>query len=291
MDNNEKIVINEATNDKTKKSKKSLIIICGVFLTIIVAVVLVLNLVCFHEWQEATGTTPMTCSKCGKTEGEPLNEDDFLRDLAKGLEDRWVLADSANTLTATKENWEGYFDAEYNAIIKYKKSAFKDKTMSDLAEKYVECIVETKACLPNFGTNQWSSKYNDVYQDREILLYKIDSVKPIPVSDESRTAFLEPMLTEGETLSIIKKMLKTVEFKKVVDDWSWVTYETVVENTAPINFNYFTFEIALIDKDGVTLSTEYASVNNWDSGEKAKFSFWTDEKFAEMKVERASWDY
>ena len=122
-------------------------------------------------------------------------------------------------------------------------------------------------------------------------MYEIDSVKPIPVSDESRTTNLQPILTEGETLSLVNDLLNSVEFKKVEDDWGWRTYATVVENTTSIEFSYFAFEIDLYDKDGVKLTTEYASVDNWKAGEKSRFSFYTDEKFTEMKVARASWNY
>lgn len=291
MNNNETITAPEAEVKAKKNPKKVGLIIGGVWVAIIVAVVLVLNFVCFHEWQEATGAAPMTCSKCGKTEGEALNEDDFMRDLSKGLEDRWVESDDEDGIATTKEEWEACFNAEYNAVIKYEKATFKDETMRDLARKYVKCIIDAKECLPYYGSNQWSSKYEEAYETREQLLYKIDSVKPIPVSEESRTKYLQPMLTEGETLSVVTEMLNKIEFKKVEDDWGWRTYATVVENTASIEFSYFAFEIDLYDKDGVKLTTEYASVNNWKAGEKSRFSFYTDENFTEMKVARASWNY
>ena len=212
MNNNESVVTNEAEVNKTKKPQKKGLIIGGVFAVIIIAVALVLTLVCFHDWQEATCVAPITCSKCGKTEGEalphewqeatckepktcktcgltegePLNEEDFLRDLAKGLEARWVLTDEDEEKeTLTEADWEEYFNAEYDVIIKYEKANFKNKTMRKLARKYVESIIESKECLAYFGTNQWTSKYsNGVYNKRVELLYKINAIIPIPVSKE-----------------------------------------------------------------------------------------------------------
>ena len=48
--------------------KKKKMIIIGVAAAAVIAAVLVLCLVCFHSWQDATCEAPKTCEKCGKTE-------------------------------------------------------------------------------------------------------------------------------------------------------------------------------------------------------------------------------
>lgn len=39
---------------------------------ILILILLFVGCSCTHEWEDATCTTPKTCTKCGKTEGEPL---------------------------------------------------------------------------------------------------------------------------------------------------------------------------------------------------------------------------
>ena len=56
------------------KSKKKIIIISAVGVAVL-TVVMVLTLVCFHSWTDATCDTPMTCKKCGKTKGEALSHE------------------------------------------------------------------------------------------------------------------------------------------------------------------------------------------------------------------------
>lgn len=56
------------------KNKKKIIIISAVGVTVLAAV-LVLTLVCFHSWTDATCDAPMTCKKCGKTKGEALSHE------------------------------------------------------------------------------------------------------------------------------------------------------------------------------------------------------------------------
>lgn len=55
-----------------KNKKKTVIIIIAAVAVISVVTVLVCTFVCFHSWEEATCVAPITCEKCGKTEGEPL---------------------------------------------------------------------------------------------------------------------------------------------------------------------------------------------------------------------------
>ena len=56
------------------QNKKKWIIISAIG-TVIITVVLVLVLVCFHSWKDATCDAPMTCEKCGKTKGEVLQHE------------------------------------------------------------------------------------------------------------------------------------------------------------------------------------------------------------------------
>lgn len=310
---------NNIQANESKGSKKKLFIVVGTIAgVLLVAAILVFTLVCFHEWQDATCTAPITCVKCGATEGEvlphewkeatctepktcavcgltegtPLTEDDFLKDLASGLEARWVLTTANEEKEKlTKSDWEGYFNAEYDIISKYADANFKDKTMTKLAKRYVECIVQSKECLPYVGTNKWESKYsNGVYNDRAETLYEINAIKPIPVSEDNKES-LTDLITDGEVTKMVRDLLKTVKFKKVEDEYGWKTYQAVVKNSTTVDFEYFSFEVDLIDKDGVTLTTASASVQNWDAGETSRFEFSTDEKFAKMEVEYASWYY
>ena len=55
------------------KNKKNLIVISTISTAIIMlALLLVLTLVCFHRWNDATCDAPMTCEKCEKTKGIAL---------------------------------------------------------------------------------------------------------------------------------------------------------------------------------------------------------------------------
>lgn len=296
-ENKEKSIDQILENDENtvvkKPNKKKIFIIAGsILLVLAVSITVFFSMVCFHEWEDATCTAPMTCKKCGLTQGEPLNEDDFMNSLAIGLEERWKLTDANEGKEIdTADDWESYFNAEYTAIEKFEDANFADANLSELAKQYVNCIVQSKECLPYVNTNQWASKYsNGVYRDRVVILYEINAIKPIPVSDENQ-GNLKNLVTEGEATKMVRDLLRTVKFEKSNEEYGWKTYEAVVENTTTIDFSYFVFNVDLVDADGVTLTTATSSVNNWRKGEKTRFTFDTSEDFETMNLDSASWNY
>lgn len=221
-------------------------------------------------------------------------DDKFMIALAKGLEARWELTDKADNnkdAVDTKADWEGFFNAEYDQIKSYKDAEFEDADLGKWAKTYINSIEESIDCLQYFGSNQWDTKYyNGAYQKRVEALYKINSIRKIEVSEESEGSLTE-LITNGEVSNMASKLLKSVKFEKTEEEYGWKTYQAVCENTSSANFDYFSFSVGLIDKDGVTLTTEEAMVNKWSSGEKVRFEFSTDEEFEKMELKYASWNF
>lgn len=227
-------------------------------------------------------------SLCGCNQS-PVDEK-FMASLAKGLEARWELT-TAQKGDNLKSDWESYFDAEYNEIKKYKEESFENQELERWAKTYIHCIEASYEALAYYGTNQWATKYtNGIYHERAVALYEIHNIAPVPVSTEN-SEHLIAIINDGEVIKMVNNLFETVNFKKVEESYGWTTYEAVVENTTSIAFSYFYFDVDLIDKDGVTISTETAVAENWEAGEKLKFSFSTDESFEEMDVEYCGWDF
>ena len=67
-------------------------------------------------------------------------------------------------------------------------------------------------------------------------------------------------------------------------------YAAVVENTAGFDFKTFQVRVNLLDKDDVIVESTYASVNNWEDGQKAKFDFWYNEEFEKISVKSDYWE-
>ena len=60
-------------------------------------------------------------------------------------------------------------------------------------------------------------------------------------------------------------------------DVNSVTYEATVKNDSGYTFDYVQFEILEKDKDGNTINTTWASVENWDNDTERTFEFYPDD--------------
>ena len=62
-------------------------------------------------------------------------------------------------------------------------------------------------------------------------------------------------------------------------------YQSTVDNKTKYDLESIQIAVKLLDKDGVTISDELISVENWNKGEKKKIDFSTDKEFNQIKLE------
>jgi len=78
----------------------------------------------------------------------------------------------------------------------------------------------------------------------------------------------------------MQKLVDSIEFELKEDDgYGWRTYEAIIENNTDYDIENLSLDLSLLDKDGVIVKTEYASVDNVSKGQKARLEFTTDEEF------------
>lgn len=208
----------------------------------------------------------------------------FLKALATGLEERWKLTD-AEKETETTEDWENYINAEYTMISKFANMNFEDQNLADLAKNYIKMLESAQDIVKYYGSNEstfWR-EYNPIYQERAIILMKINNDYVIPVSDDKKVK-LNDIVTSGELVLKLQEILSNAKFQKISEEYGWKEYEAVVENTSNTAFSWFIFNINLIDKNGTIVETPTASTSNWGIGNKHKFKFSTNENFEKIVV-------
>lgn len=225
-------------------------------------------------------------------EGQTSTDEQFMNSLAKGLEARWALCNTDEGKdTITQDDWAEYFDAELKEISQYENKEFENADLGKWAKKYIESMKASVDCLDYYNTAQWDSKYHsDIYQDRAEAVYRINSISAIPVSEDYKTD-LKGLVINGEVSMKTSEWMKKIKFEKVEDEYGYATYRAILENTSSTDFDYFDFTIGLVDKDGVTIDTVESYVENWNSGEKARFEFTADEPFEKKVIKYASWDF
>ena len=226
--------------------------------------------------------TTVLLAGCGSSKSI---DEQFKADLMKGLSARWDLTDADEEDLPDKSDYEAYIAAEYDIISKYKAETFEDKELSELAVKYIEILEESDATLDDYGnSDKWAALWRDVRDDRVEVLLTLNEKLEIEFTDETEQENWEGLLSEGKVVMSVRELMNTTTFEKTASNYGWNTYTAVVENTTKETFDYFSFEIKLMDKDGVTVETTSAYTENWAPGGKVKFKFETAANFSKMEI-------
>lgn len=243
------------------------------------------------------------CSGTSESDDEiNYQDDEFISDLQKGLELRWdtaakkELEDDAYYTDKQKEYYGECIHTELDILEQYVNKEFKDSKLKEKAIAYVNSLKDQEEALQQIGidNDKFDAEWQDAYDERTKLI--VDFVTNYGLSvDEAHQKDLSGLMTNGQQIvksekeeKQIRKMVKKIQFEQVSNDF-FKEYEAIVENTTDIDFSSFSLDINLFDGDGIIIESSYASVSNFRSGSKAKFSFSTTEDFATYVIE--DYDY
>lgn len=232
---------------------------------------------CFFVTLIITVVVLTGCSIRGET------DDDFLRDMAEGLEARWDLTEKYKD-EDSKEIWEELIDCEYDRIGKYRHANFRDEKLGRLAREYIGLIDESKECLKYYDDeDKFSEKMSRIYYERAAIVYRLVKSENLMVDDEYRDD-VEALTDDGRTYISATGIMKRMHFQLSRVSGGKKTYEATVTNTSRADFKYFDVFIALVDKDGSVVERVTASTRNWESQTKHKLKFTTDAAFDRIEV-------
>ena len=265
-----------------------------------------------HEWGNTDCSDPQGCVVCGTTEGMEIThqwredcrickncglderpaDDRFMDSLEAGLEARWQLVDVTETekdYVPTKEEWAQYFDAEYSMIAPFKEEIFEDEALGTAARRYIGSIEMSIEALEQYGTDAWEDAYHSsAYHEQMLALFQINAIRPVEVAEE-RQKDLDYMLIVGEVIDMAYPLIDQVMFLLVQDGKGGKKYETTIRNTTSVTYEWFLFEVDLLDENGKVVATETAKVTSWTPNERIRFNFTTRKDFSAMDVRVAHW--
>lgn len=235
-------------------------------------------------------------------EVEETIDAEFIEDMEKATKARWDLVNKYEEEEKEDESFDAdkdfkkrneFIEAESEILYKYEELKFKDPKLKKLAMDYIEGVRNQEKSLEYYYGDEM--KYYDMWDEgigqRSIALTKLVDDYGLKTDEETMKGLRQTaqvMEEEKELRNQIEELSKTVEFKLENDSSSYKEYIAIVENTTDMEFEYFYFDIKLIDEDGVTVDTTQANTSNWEPGEKVRFEFSTDKTFDEIKWQ---WGY
>ena len=223
------------------------------------------------------------------TNEEGYSDEAFIKSMSKGLEARWAMTDKASEGEETKEDMEKYIQAELDQLTPYEAAKFEDTKLQEKVLKYINCLKESKDNIDAYFNGD--EKWEEIRGERAALIKDFVENYGLTVSDKYQ-AKLDEFVAQGSAVEkkasqddAMQKLVKKTKFKQTKDDgYGWKTYESILENTTDYDIVSFSLDVNLLDKDGVNVSTQYASVENVKKGQKAILKFETNEVFDKIDL-------
>lgn len=232
-------------------------------------------------------------------------DEDFVKDMAKGLEARWTL----NEQDESKEGYDAidlqsseykdmmisYINAELDCIGKYKDEKFEDSKLQEETISYINLLndhIEICDYIPVDYYGKYLEEFQPIYDGHSKIIQDMADNYGLTVSDKFQSN-LDEFKTNSKLVQekdaqeqAIDSMLSNITFEEVPDEYAgdWKTYQGVVENTTGSDFSTFAVNINLLNADGVIVETAYDQVSNFTNGAKAQFEFSTDKEFTSTEV-------
>ena len=220
-------------------------------------------------------------------------DNQFISDISKATNERW------NYLDETREEEESItlekaVQKELDILSKYTKlnenEHFNDSKLKKIAEDYINALNIQLDSIKYYNSDftKYSDEWSKGYNKRSQLLVQLADEYGAKINEKEMNQLRDNVqsITEKDNMDKeIKELVKNIKFEKVKKESNLTYYQAVVENTTNYNLESIQIDLKLLDKDGMTVSDEMISVDNWNKGEKKKLEFSTDKNFSQMKCE------
>lgn len=135
---------------------------------------------------------------CGNTTSTPATtetqedfaDNDFIKDLQKGLESRWSIA-SDDVLSMTNDELKAYYEQSVNSeldiIEKYQNEKFEDRKLQEVAIQYINLLKDSKEVIPYLSTDmvKFSQDWDMIYKKRSQMISSFHSDFGLTVSENT----------------------------------------------------------------------------------------------------------
>lgn len=224
---------------------------------------------------------------CSSSDEPKYSDKDFMKSLAKGLEDRWDISEKGDN---TVESYKNCIQAELDQVEQYQSATFEDSVLQEKALAYINVLKDSMDNVEYAFSDDNYDKWSDLYDKRTMMIKDFVDNYELKVGSKYQDT-LDELVANGKSAGVqadqkeaIEKLVSGLTFEMIENDYGWKKYQAVLENTTDYDIEELGLDVSLLDKDGVIVATEYASADNVSKGQKAKLEFETDQEFDKYEL-------
>lgn len=230
----------------------------------------------------------------------PQNPDEeFLPELAAGLEARWKLSDQTKDQEDTPQLRGQLVNAELDHIAVFKGTSFEDAELGQLAERYIAAVEEQAACLASYDTDyvDYAKRWDATVRERFFVIKDLVERHGFKVSGDYQ-ATLDETVEEAKVFEEEEKV--PADIRQAVEEdipaaaaafqkADGKTYRVTVVNPSRATFDYYNLEALLLNENGGLVESHMMTVNDWAPGAEATFEFEAGADFAKLDTLYGRW--
>ncbi|MGN1401994.1 MAG: FxLYD domain-containing protein [Bacillus sp. (in: firmicutes)] len=214
------------------------------------------------------------------TQKKESPDDLFIEDFGKAINKRWTEQDELDEDKDISE--EEYSERNVKILeeeletIEESLANVEDKELKETASQYVE---GTKIQIEMFKTTDYELQYQyseESEQLRKPALIKLVEDYGVSIDEEHEQIYRDfkeqatVINKENEANQYAEKLAQEISFERTVDEFGYVTYKTIVENTSDFEFDTLQYDVQFKDEDGIVVGNDYMSLDNFKPGNKQK---------------------
>ena len=218
----------------------------------------------------------------GQGSADAYVDDTAMTTIARGYEKRSDYISSHDTNSS--KGLKAAVQAEIDNDAELKDAKFEDSKMQETVIAYLNSLDAQMEVLNQneYGSWDYIEAWSKAYDKRSQILKTMVDEYGLKVGDKYKDD-LADIVANGTSVSkkagiedALNTLFKNAKWEKKDDGYGSCTYVAVIKNTTYYNFKTVSLNVGVYDKDDVK-TDNYASVNNWKKGEKAKFEVYTDD--------------
>lgn len=205
------------------------------------------------------------------------SQDEFLKIMANGLNERWDVAFEDESDMTTDEFVEyrmTLVDAEYNNLIEFKDNEFENKKFSLLARAYIEGVEIQKNALQYYENLRpvYDVEWNAGYNIRAIAICDMYDYYGLDISEDKIDEFrssvdnmytyevIDTSVSDLNQGSVRQNDLKVIAAEVDSIEYGWCNFHFVIENCSDESIHTVSLNISLLDDNGNIVSTTYPQI-------------------------------
>lgn len=238
-----------------------------------------------------------------KCKYEQTVDGQFIRELSKGLVDRWDYSEEGYLKEFDKE-FDDMESSEYMEYLKkcvnyeldkvndFQAKEFLDEALGEKALRYIESLNNGLAAIDYYSMDniKYNVLWNDVYSTRVLLIRDFVNNHGLVV-DEAHQKTLDEFITNASIVDeqnaldeAINSMVDGYTHEAKDNGYGNISYTVNMENTTDVTFEYFGCSVDVLDENGTIIFTGYTGeIKQFEPGQKAQLDVYTGVQGASLK--------